>query len=229
MIKRGKWLPYLFVLLLMVTFWLAKLISDKKEQAVERQEQKVAPILENIIATSNGPYQWPLEETGVLQDFAEFGQASLFPNLYHSAVDYFAAPGTKVYAISDGTVYFSDHEAAYGGVIIIEHTPKGAYSLYGHVSARRWLIEKGASVTKGQLIGFIAETDEGYGIGIVPHLHFSIRLGSPSDYPTSGRSNWMTGYTTEHPIFHQFVDPNKFIAQSRLYFRNQRQGQDATN
>tara|TARA_Y100001960_G_scaffold272397_1_gene299930 strand:+ start:774 stop:1463 length:690 start_codon:yes stop_codon:yes gene_type:complete len=229
MIKRRKWFPYLFGALLIATLWIAKLMSDEKERKVERQEQKQAPILQQIIASTGGPYQWPMEKTGVLQNFAEFGKAPRFPNLYHSAVDYFAAPGTEVYAISDGIVYFSDHEPGYGGVIIIEHTPKGAYSLYGHVSARRWLIEKGSSVTKGQLIGYIAETDEGYGIGIVPHLHFSIRLGSPSDYPNSGRSNWMTGYTTEHPIYHQFVNPNKLISQSKLYYRTKQQGQPATN
>ncbi|MDN3685718.1 M23 family metallopeptidase [Vibrio sinaloensis] len=76
-----------------------------------------------------------------------------------------------MFAIADGQVYFFLAQSLpTGGLVVINH--KGMYSLYGHVSAQRWLIERGANVKKGQLIGYIAETSEGYGIGAVPHLHF---------------------------------------------------------
>lgn len=225
MSKMKKWFPILFGLLLVVTLIAVKGLSEQKQRKIAAQEQAVAPKIKQIIEGTSDSYHWPMAKTGLLQNYAEFGKASRFPNLYHSAADYFAAPGTEVYAVSDGVVYFSGAESGYGALVIVEHKKDGLYSLYGHVSARRWLIEKGEPVTKGQLIGYIADTDEGYGIGIVPHLHFSMRLGAPSDYPQSGRSNWMTGYTTNHPVFHQFLDPNDFIAQSKRYHRDKEPSQ----
>ncbi len=217
--KIKVWFPYLFFLLLICTIGAAKWMTDEKERQVEQRKQEMAPVLEKIVANGREAYEWPMKKVGMIQDFAEFGKASRFPNLYHSAADYYATPGTEVYAVADGNVFFSGYEAGYGGLVIVKHKREGLYSLYGHVSAKRWLIEKGEQVTRGQLIGYIADANEGYGIGMVPHLHFSIRLGEPEDYPNSGRENWMTGYTTEHPVFHQFLDPNKFIAQSKLYHR----------
>ena len=219
--KAKTWFIYSFPLLLIVTFVSVKWLTEQKRELISQHEQDMSIIIDKIVAGTSDAYQWPMETIGILQDYAEFGQAPRFPNLYHSAVDYFAMPGTEVYAIADGVVYYSDHQESYGGVVVIEHPQDGVYSLYGHVSSRQWLIEAGQPVNKGDLVGYIAETDEGYGIGIVPHLHFSIRLGSPSDYPSHGRSNWMTGYTTEHPVYHQFVHPSYFITQSKYFHREE--------
>ncbi|MFB9217933.1 M23 family metallopeptidase [Vibrio sinaloensis] len=214
---RQRWL-YLFVVTLLVVLAATKWHAKVQRELVETQQQivldKAAPLMEK-----NGQaFQLPMEKTGSIQDFAEFGKVLRFPNRYHTADDYYALPRTEVFAIADGQVYFSGSEPAYGGLVVINH--KGMYSLYGHVSAQRWLIERGANVKKGQLIGYIAETSEGYGIGAVPHLHFSIRLGSPDDFPRAGNNNWMTGYTTQHPSFVNFIDPDKFIAESKRYYRD---------
>lgn len=92
-----------------------------------------------------------------------------------------------VYAIADGNISYSQYEADYAGFIIIDHPADNLYSLYGHLSYKMWS-KGGGPVKKGELIGYIANTNEGYHIGIYPHLHFSIRLGQKSDYPESGEA-----------------------------------------
>ncbi|RTZ17543.1 M23 family metallopeptidase [Vibrio aquaticus] len=206
--------------LVVATLIFAKWNTENERVKVAQQEQSLESDVDKAIASSSEAFALPMPKSGMIQDYAEFGKVARFPNLYHSAADYYASPGDPVYAVANGIVYFSGYQEAYGGLVIVQHEREGIYSLYGHVSAKRWLVDKGDSVKKGQLIGYIADTNEGYGIGAVPHLHFSIRLGKPEDYPMTGRESWMTGYTTEHPAFHRFVDPNKFIVRTKQ-FHNQ--------
>jgi len=214
---RTKWKVGGFVVVLIATFGGAKWNAMVEKQEIAEQEASMEPEISIALSQSREAFGMPMTKAGMIQDYAEFGKVKRFANLYHSAADYYAQPGDPVYAVADGMVYFSGHQEDYGGLVIVNHEHAGLYSLYGHVSAKRWLIEQGVEVRKGELIGYIADTNEGYGIGDIPHLHFSMRLGNPEDYPSSGRENWMTGYTTEHPAFHNFVDPNRFISRSKKY------------
>ena len=98
---------------------------------------------------------------------------------FHSGVDIAAGMGTPVKCSNSGVVVYSGWYGGYGKVVIVSHgTYKGkpTSTLYAHLS--KYNVNKGAKVTKGQVIGNVGST--GYSTG--PHLHFEVRLdGSPTN------------------------------------------------
>jgi murein DD-endopeptidase MepM/ murein hydrolase activator NlpD len=161
-------------------------------------------------------FRFPLDEWVVIQEFGNFNNNA---NRYHTAEDARAAAGTKVYSIADGEISYSGPASGYGWLIIIDHAEHNVYSLYGHVSTKRWKKEEG-SVKKGELIAYIADDDEdGSGVDYWDwgsHLHFGIRNGSRYDYPGDASDNRFTaGYTFAKPTELDWLDPTDFI-KSRI-------------
>ncbi|MEZ8069254.1 M23 family metallopeptidase [Vibrio sp. FF145] len=196
--------------ILPLVFLGSKVLTDTKQRLVDEELNLVRPILEGIAENLKEPYRFPLDSRSELQGFASFNTASRFPHLYHAAIDYFAEVGEPVYAIADGVVSYSGYMNGYPGVVIIDHPKENLYSLYGHLSLKSWLVSKGA-IKKGDLLGYIADPSEDFGIGVNAHIHFSIRMGSRMGYPETGPDRWMGGYTTEPPIFKGYIDPEQFI------------------
>jgi len=96
----------------------------------------------------------------------------------HTGVDIGAPMNADVKSIINGTVTFAGVMGDYGKTIII----KGALSgqevevLYAHLSSI--VVEKGQTVTQGQVVGGVGST----GLSTGPHLHFEIRIAQqPSD------------------------------------------------
>lgn len=85
----------------------------------------------------------------------------------HYGVDLAANYGTPIYASASGRVLFSGYRGGYGNVVEINHGDN-IRTLYGHMSRRA--IRSGASVKKGQLIGYVGTT----GVSTGPHLHFGV-------------------------------------------------------
>ena len=82
-------------------------------------------------------FQFPLEKyEAIYQDFGNLNAGA--GNRYHCAEDIHAFPGTPVYAIADGEISYSGPAYGYGWLITIDHPTDSVYSLYGHVSTRRW-------------------------------------------------------------------------------------------
>jgi septal ring factor EnvC (AmiA/AmiB activator) len=79
-----------------------------------------------------------------------------------------AAAGTAVRAVSAGEVVVAETIGTYGLTVIVQHGA-GDYSVYG--SLARANVRKGATVTKGQVIGTVGAADP----DLPPHLHFEIR------------------------------------------------------
>ena len=78
----------------------------------------------------------------------------------------------------------------YGWLVIINHKQFNLYSLYGHLSPGRWSIKNKTPVQKGDLIGYLGDSDENGGSEkqpLVPHLHHGIRRGQMNDYPGGGQ------------------------------------------
>jgi septal ring factor EnvC (AmiA/AmiB activator) len=77
-------------------------------------------------------------------------------------------PGTPVKVVEAGTVLLASELGTYGLIVIVSHGD-GYLSLYGQLTTA--LVEKGAHVTKGQVIGTTGglNTPEG------GHLYFEIR------------------------------------------------------
>lgn len=110
----------------------------------------------------------------------------------HKGIDYAAATGTPVRAVSDATVSFSGRQGGYGNLIILKH--QGPYSTaYGHLSRYAKGIRRGAHVNQGEIIGYVGST----GLASGPHLHYEFRVNNvqqnplavrmPSAYPLEAR------------------------------------------
>jgi len=87
----------------------------------------------------------------------------------HNGIDYFAPPGTPVYAAGDGTVIRSAYSAANGNHVFIQHS-NSIVTKYLHFSKRA--VKQGQRVKQGQTIGYVGST----GLATGPHLHYEFVL-----------------------------------------------------
>ncbi|QUJ78106.1 M23 family metallopeptidase [Sulfitobacter albidus] len=95
----------------------------------------------------------------------------------HNGVDWAAPTGTPIHAVAAGRISRADRSPSYGNIIYIDH-PGGAQSRYAHQHEFAPGIKRGATVSAGQLIGFVGTTGRSTG----PHLHFELHLnGKPVD------------------------------------------------
>ena len=96
----------------------------------------------------------------------------------HKGVDYGAPIGTRVRAVSDGTVAFAGKQNGYGNLIILQHN--GSISTaYGHLSRFANGLHKGTHVNQGDIIGYVGMT----GMATGPHLHYEFRVAGVQRNP----------------------------------------------
>lgn len=106
---------------------------------------------------------------------AEFGESGRHWSSTHTGLDFAAATGTPVRAVTAGTVTSVGWGGAYGNKIVVTH-PDGSETWYCHLS--RAYADVGAQVGTGAVIGAVGATGNVTG----PHLHFEVRIGgSPVD------------------------------------------------
>lgn len=89
----------------------------------------------------------------------------------YNAIDIAAPAGTPIVAAAAGTVIISKNtgwNGGYGKYVVIKH-PNGTQTLYAHNSGN--IVGRGASVQKGQVIGYVGSTGKSTG----PHVHFEVR------------------------------------------------------
>lgn len=99
----------------------------------------------------------------------------------HKGVDMFAARGTPVYAVQDGTARASTNSL--GGKSVHLSSTSGHRYYYAHLDG--WAFSGSKRVTQGEVIGYNGST--GNAAASSPHVHFEIRpnSGSPvNPYPT---------------------------------------------
>lgn len=101
----------------------------------------------------------------------------------HRAIDYAADSGTPVIATADGTVITAGSK---GGLGITVEVKSGSYmTQYAHLSKIAKDVERGATVTQGDVIGYVGST----GISTGPHLQYAMfNNGNPvnpltTDFP----------------------------------------------
>lgn len=94
-----------------------------------------------------------------------YGDCGCLP---HQGTDYAVPTGTKVHAVSSGTVEETGFDAdGYGNYVVIHHND-GKFSLYAHLSS---IDVWSGTVSAGDVIGLSGSTGNSSG----PHLHLEIR------------------------------------------------------
>lgn len=117
--------------------------------------------------------------------FPVAGQANyvhdwLFPRYgpgfrFHLGTDVFAAYGTPLRAVVDGTA--TSGNSGLGGLYVKVFMPDGTYFYYAHLSALAPNFTEGMTVKTGDIVGFVG--DSGNAKGGAPHVHFGV-------YPQGG-------------------------------------------
>lgn len=122
------------------------------------------------IKQGNGTMIWPVNGpiTGA------FGEQR--PGHIHAGIDIAAPGGTPIHAAQAGKVVLMQGVGAsggYGNYTCVQHTATMS-TCYAHQS--RFGTSMGASVSQGQVIGFVGNTGHSFG----NHLHFEVRInGTP--------------------------------------------------
>lgn len=150
----------------------------------KRQQRLIENLIANAIADSTydlsysgGIMIWPtLTTTHITSPFGNRLHPIQGINKNHDGIDIGGGyAGAPIYASSDGVVIYSAWMGGYGYAIMIDHG-SGITTLYGH--SQKLLVEKGATVKKGDLIMEMGSTGNSTG----PHLHFEVReKGVPVD------------------------------------------------
>ncbi|WP_053382640.1 M23 family metallopeptidase [Leucobacter celer] len=109
---------------------------------------------------------------------------------FHSGSDLAAADGTPIFAVADGRVAVAEF-GGWGGLIIIEHTVKGARvaSYYVHMWRDGIYVTAGETVAAGQHIGDVGSSGRSTG----PHLHLEIHPGGQGQPPVNAME-WLAGH-----------------------------------
>jgi murein DD-endopeptidase MepM/ murein hydrolase activator NlpD len=85
----------------------------------------------------------------------------------HAGLDFKAAYGQPIFAVTDGVVAFAGRNGGYGNFVRLNHNG-GLASGYGHMS--RIAARVGSRVRRGQIIGYVGST----GLSTGPHLHYEV-------------------------------------------------------
>ena len=91
----------------------------------------------------------------------------------HNGIDFGAAHGSPIYAVTDGVVMSAGYNGGYGRFVRLSHDGNLGTG-YGHMS--RIAVSAGQRVRRGQVIGYVGST----GLSTGPHLHYELyRNGAP--------------------------------------------------
>jgi murein DD-endopeptidase MepM/ murein hydrolase activator NlpD len=136
----------------------------KRESAIMKEALEAQPTAPQW----KGPFVKPLSGEVV----GTFGQASIINGMTrspHSGIDLKAERGTPVTSINSGRVVLTGEHFFNGLFVVVDHG--GAIqSMYFHLD--KILVQQGARVTKGQVVGLVGASGRATG----PHLHFGMRV-----------------------------------------------------
>ncbi len=96
----------------------------------------------------------------------------------HAGLDFKAAYGQPIFAVTDGVVTFAGRNGGYGNFVRLKHSG-GLASGYGHMS--RIAARPGSRVRRGQIIGYVGST----GLSTGPHLHYELYRNGRAINPMS--------------------------------------------
>jgi murein DD-endopeptidase MepM/ murein hydrolase activator NlpD len=160
---------------------LSKVQASEREavgeaQALERVSASLGAQLQAAQATSSytpsspsaSGFIWPVSGPVVSPFGMRWGRM-------HTGIDIGVGYGTPIHAAAAGRVIYAGWMDGYGNLVFVDHGG-GISTGYAHQSSIA--VSNGATVSQGQLIGYVGCTGHCFG----PHLHFEVRVnGSPVD------------------------------------------------
>lgn len=147
-------------------------IAPRRRRSGTRQQTPRTPVrTPTTPRRRNAPFIWPVR-TGELVSY--YGKRG---NTMHKGIDIKAPLRTKIYAVADGRVVYSNNtQPGYGNLIIIQHD-RDMVSVYAHNRVN--MVDEGDSVRQGQEIAEVGAT----GRTKTPHLHFELRYKGKAQNP----------------------------------------------
>ncbi len=141
-------------------------------KALEAEQARVQAAIQGASGGSfkqgTGQLGWPVNGAVVSPFGMRWGRL-------HAGIDIAVPSGTPIHAADGGRVILMGWVGGYGNYTCIQHT-SSLSSCYAHQSS--FATSNGASVSRGQLIGYVGCTGHCFG----DHLHFETRVnGSPVD------------------------------------------------
>jgi len=92
---------------------------------------------------------------------------------FHSGLDIANSKGSKILAPANGQISYAGEKMFIGNMVIIDHG-HGLVTKFGHLD--KILVEQGAHIKRGDLIGLMGNTGRSTG----PHVHYEVSLnGTP--------------------------------------------------
>lgn len=148
----------------------AKRRADRRKDALAELAEKTRAEAERIDST-----EWVLPTAGYTLT-ATFGESSGLWSTTHTGLDFAAPEGSRLVAVSGGTITSTAYDGAYGNRTILTLTD-GTEIWYCHQSS--FAAREGQTVSPGDLIGYVGSTGNSTG----PHLHLEVRPGggNPAD------------------------------------------------
>ncbi len=147
-------------------------------------------ILPNVNSYAAISAVWPLdEEFSDITTYFDARRNNGDNSAYHNAIDIPADYCANIYAAYSGECVSAGWMDDYGYLIILYHEDIGKYTFYAHCTSTA--VSSGASVTAGQLIGYVGSTGTASG----NHLHFGICDDLLAGWPTVTYYDPLTYFT----------------------------------
>lgn len=155
----------------------ATVARERRQRRLERQRQRSLLAAPGVVATGGAPppaIDGKVCPVGPPNGFSDTWGAPRSGGRSHEGVDMFAAHGTPLYAVEDGTIRTSDNSL--GGVSVHLSGASGDAYYYAHLSTRT--VVTGQRVRVGDIVGAVGNT--GNARSTPPHLHFQFHPGGGS-------------------------------------------------
>lgn len=140
--------------------------KDLKEAKYDEYLARLA--LQGDNPPSNATWTTPVSGYRLTSAFGMRKHPVLGVTRMHNGIDMACAAGTPIYATRAGTVTTASYQASGAGNYVSINHLDGFSSIYMHMT--HYVVSKGQSVSRGQLIGYVGNT----GISTGDHLHFGI-------------------------------------------------------
>lgn len=185
----------------------SKLLLEEQEAAEANLQAEIAKAAAASGSNNqyfSGIFVWPTTSTYITAHFGWYSPGGY--SAWHNGTDVGVPRGTQVMAAASGTVIkavtvtsdpngpytaagYKDHSFSaangygYGNYVMLDNGldeyGRRIYTLYGHLSSVS--VAQGATVAKGQIIGYSGNTGNSYGA----HLHFEVRINGTAVNPMS--------------------------------------------